>query len=66
MTQPHFDELDGLAQQASRGAIAEAHAHMLPVTLGRQDGAIYRLFPDGHEEVVTPAPASGTQKGGDA
>lgn len=57
MTQSQFDELDELAQEASLGAIVEAHAHRLPVTLGRQDGAIYRLFPDGHEEVVRPAPA---------
>lgn len=46
--------IDLLAQEASKEAIAEAHARGLPVTLGKPDGTIYQLFPDGHEEVVMP------------
>ena len=67
MAQSLFDEM-GLEsvlhtmRDATRRAIAEAHAHGLPVTLGKPDGSIIQLFPDGHEEVVKPAPATVSPK----
>ena len=52
------ERVEALAREAAHDAIAGAHAHGLPVTLGKPDGAIVRRFPDGHEELLRPAPAA--------
>ena len=57
MTQSFFggigiEELEKIGLEASRDAIAKAHANGLPVTLGKPDGTIYRLYPDGSEEII--------------
>ncbi len=52
------ERVDALVQEAAQEAIAEAHAHGLPVAIGKPDGSIVSLFPDGHEELISPAPAA--------
>ena len=60
MAKSLFDEIgweraSDLMCEATRQAIAEAHAHGLPVT-AQVDGVLSRIFPDGHVEPVQPAP----------
>ena len=47
--------------EATRKAIAEAHAQGLPVT-AQVDGVLSRIFPDGHVEPVQPAPEIAKKK----
>ena len=56
MAKSLFDEIgweraSDLMCEATRQAIAEAHAHGLPVT-AQVDGVLSRIFPDGHVEPV--------------
>ena len=47
-----LEKLEQLAREASEEAIAEAHAKGLSTTHGKPDGTIYKLYPDGHEEIL--------------
>lgn len=49
-----LERANKLMVQATRKAIAEAHAHGLPVTADL-NGVRSQIFPDGHVEPVKPA-----------
>ena len=51
-----WDRVEELAREASRKAIAEAHAHGLPVSVD-VDGVPSLVYPDGRVEPRVPAPA---------
>ena len=50
-----------LMREATHQAIADAHAHGLPVTAD-VGGVLSKIFPDGHVEPVKPAPAIAKKK----
>ena len=48
-------------REATHQAIADAHAHGLPVTAD-VGGVLSKIFPDGHVEPVKPAPSIAKKK----
>ncbi|MBQ6656753.1 MAG: hypothetical protein IJM64_05670 [Ottowia sp.] len=55
-----WDRVEELAREASRKAIAEAHAHGLPVAVA-VDGVPSLVYPDGRVEPLETSDLSGAQ-----
>ena len=55
-----WDRVDELAREAAQEAIAEAHAHGLPVAVA-VDGVPSLVYPDGRVEPLKPSHLSNTQ-----